>query len=183
MQLIFPQEYIFTHKLNIDATTTAELIDAAVESYLCRDYNQPGNNFAITHAVDKFDDLYASFLNICEKTFGPLVLQISNKKTCWGYFSNKFYYLGGIHNHIQTSVINAVYYLQVPVTETLREGSLSFYNKQWQEVYNYKPIAGDLILFPGHVNHQPHQSFTDDFRISINMEIMCKPFDWNCYVC
>lgn len=183
MQLIFPQEYVFTHRLNIDTTTTAELVDAAVQSYLRRDHSQRGNNFVITDSGNKFHNLYDSFFDISEKTFGPLVLQTGNKKTCWGYFSNKFYYLGGIHNHAKSSVINAVYYLQVPATKTAREGSISFYNEQNQEVYNCKPIVGDLILFPGTVNHQPHQSFTYDFRISINMEIMCDPFDWNHYAC
>jgi len=133
-----------------------------------------GNSFPIIDSTVAFDSLYSEFFDIASKELGPLELESDNIRICWGYVTNKNFYKGGIHHHKRTSTINAVYYLAVPSTDTEMEGSISFYNDLRKEIYNIKPKPGDLVMFPNYLLHQPHQSFTDDYRISVNMEIICK---------
>jgi hypothetical protein len=133
-----------------------------------------GNNFPIEDSSRVFHALYKDFFHIAVQQFGPLQLDQRNSASCWGYVTNKFFYKGGIHSHLNTCVINAVYYLNVPETTDTHQGSLSFYDSNLYEIYNIKPQVGDLIIFPGYLNHQPHQSFSIDYRISINMEIICQ---------
>lgn len=135
--------------------------------------------FPLNGNRESLDELYNQLLLITEDLFGSLQLLANNRRTCWAYITNKDVYSGGIHDHIHTSTINAVYYLQVPKTKTYKEGGISFYDKDDNEVLCFKPRAGDLVIFPNFLKHQPHQSHTFDFRIAINMEIVCEPVDWN----
>lgn len=137
-----------------------------------------GNSFPLTSNRESFDELYRKLLEISEDLFGSLRLLENNKRTCWAYLTNKDFYRGGIHDHMRTSIINAVYYLQVPKTKSYKEGGISFYDEGNNEVFCFKPRAGDLVIFPNYLKHQPHQSNTDDFRIAINMEIMCEAVQW-----
>ena len=137
-----------------------------------------GNSFPLKSNRESFDELYRNLLEISEDLFDGLRLLENNKRTCWAYLTNRDFYRGGIHDHMRTSVINAVYYLQVPKTKSYKEGGISFYDEENNEVFCFKPRAGDLVIFPNHLKHQPHQSHTDDFRIAINMEIMCEPVNW-----
>lgn len=154
------------------------LSQSVINAHLQRQY-KTGNNVKITFNEDLFDGIYQKVLDIADDLFGGLQLLENNKRTCWGYVTNKDFYRGGIHAHIRSSVINSVYYLQVPETKSYREGGISFYNGEDQEVFCYKPKVGDLLIFPNYLKHQPHQSHTEDFRIAINMEIMCAPVDWD----
>lgn len=150
-----------------------EMIDVAMRSHAQADYTR-GNSFPIIDATEAFDELYSEFFDTASGELGPLELDPKNIRTCWGYVTNKDFYKGGIHHHLRSSTINAVYYLSVPETEVKREGSISFYNDSHKEIYNIKPKAGELVMFPNYLHHQPHQSLTDDYRISVNMEIICK---------
>ena len=137
-----------------------------------------GNTFSLNRNIELFDELYRKMLEISENLFDGLRLLENNKRTCWAYITNKDFYRGGIHDHMRTSVINAVYYLQVPETKSYKEGGISFYDDANNEMFCFKPRVGDLVIFPNYLKHQPHQSHTDDFRIAINMEIMCEPVQW-----
>ena len=152
---------------------TASMIDVVMESHRKADYTR-GNSFPIIDTTGAFDRLYSEFFSIAAEEFGPLELDPRSIRTCWGYVTNKDFYKGGIHHHLRSSTINGVYYLSVPSTETAREGSISFYNDAHQEIYNIKPKAGDLVIFPNYLHHQPHQSRTEEYRIAVNMEIICK---------
>ena len=137
-----------------------------------------GNSVPLKLNRDSFDELYRNLLEIADDLFDGLRLLENNKRTCWAYLTNIDFYRGGIHDHVRTSVISAVYYLQVPKTKSYEEGGISFYNDANSEVFCFKPRVGDLIIFPNFLKHQPHQSYTDDFRIAINMEIICEPVQW-----
>ena len=139
---------------------------------------EQGNNFSLNRNIELFDELYRKMFEISENLFDGLRLLENNKRTCWADITNKDFYRGGIHNHMRTSVINAVYYLQVPKTKSYKEGGISFYDDANNEMFCFKPRVGDLVIFPNYLKHQPHQSHTDDFRIAINMEIMCEPVQW-----
>jgi hypothetical protein len=77
-----------------------------------------------------------------------------------------------LHNHLNTSTINSVYYLNVPITASIGQGSISFLlngNK-----FTYKPENGDLLIFPDYLDHQINFLDDEEYRVSINMEIKCK---------
>lgn len=167
--------YIF----NIGAHPERNIMSQGViNTHLQKEYTT-GNNTQVITNKDLFDGLYQKMFDIADDLFGGVQLLENNKRTCWAYVTNKDFYRGGIHEHTRTSVVNSVYYLQVPETKSYREGGISFYNGEDQEVFCYKPKVGDLLIFPNYLKHQPHQSHTEDFRIAINMEIMCNPVDWD----
>jgi hypothetical protein len=136
--------------------------------------NPIGNNFAINDPYGVWDNLYDTFLIKAQEIIGPFTLLESNKRTCWCYPSNNEYYRGGIHNHKNSSVINAVYYFSVPITDGYRDGAISFYDATENEIWTYKPREQDLLLFPNYLKHQPLPTSSKNYRFSINMEIMCN---------
>jgi len=73
------------------------------------------------------------------------------------------------HNHINSSTINAVYYLNIPKKDNV---TIDFeLNKK---LLTYKIKNYDLIIFPDNLNHKPNRCYNDGYRISINMEIICN---------
>ena len=136
--------------------------------------NPVGNNFAIEDTDGIWSNLYDTFLAKAQQILGPLTLLPSNKQTCWCYPSNKDFYKSNIHDHKNTSVINAVYYFSVPDTKEYRDGAISFYDAADAEIWTYKPREQDLILFPNYLRHQPLPISSEHYRFAINMEIMCN---------
>jgi hypothetical protein len=175
MKAINPIFYKF--KLDVD---TAKMYAIAVNKHKNYVYAR-GNNFPITPQDDRdnvFDNLYQQALDRANMLFGPLELDARNSRTCWAYLTNKDFYKGGIHDHMRTSTITAVFYVNVPETNQHQEGVLSVYDQKEVEMFTYTPVAGELIIFPNYLKHQPHQMFTDEYRVSINMEIRCKDVWW-----
>jgi hypothetical protein len=136
------------------------------------------NNFSIDDPTGIWDQLYQNFLKKCEELFGPLVVHDNNSRKCWLYPTNKDHYLGGIHNHTTTCMINGVYYFSVPES-TYYDGTISFYDGSNTNIWKYKPRECDLIIFPGFLNHEPNRIKTQEYRLAINMEIKCDwPASW-----
>ena len=73
------------------------------------------------------------------------------------------------HNHLNTSTINGVYYLNIPENDYVTIDFGLNGNIYTRKVNNY-----DLIIFPNYLNHKPNRCYKDGYRISINMEITCK---------
>jgi len=175
MKAVNPIFYKF--KLNVD---TAKMYAIAVNKHKNYVYTR-GNNFPITPQDDPdnvFDNLYQQVFDRANMLFGPLELDARNSRTCWAYLTNKDFYRGGIHDHMRTSTITSVFYVNVPKTNQHREGVLSVYDQKEVEMFTYTPVAGELIMFPNYLKHQPHQVFTDEYRVSINIEIRCKDVWW-----
>ena len=42
---------------------------------------------------------------------------------------------------------------------------------------NYQPVENQLIIFPNYLKHNTTKNNTKEWRISINMEIMCD-YKW-----
>jgi hypothetical protein len=167
----------YKYKLDVDL---AKMYSIAVDKHKNYVYTR-GNNFPITAQDDTdniFDNLYQQFFDRAVNLFGPLELDAKNARTCWAYITNKDFYRGGIHDHMRTSTINSVFYVNAPQTNKYRDGVLSFYNQRNTEMFTYTPQAGELIIFPNYFKHQPLQMFTDEYRVSINMEIRCKDVWW-----
>ena len=165
------------HFKNFASLTNMQLPRLVVDQH-CQNVYREGNNFAIdltdTDLLVFLDRLYDQLLIKAQELFGPFTLADDNRRQPWAYVTNLAHYLGGIHEHRQTSTINAVYYLWVPETQQHRHGAICFYNDDLVETYCLKPSTGDLVVFPNYLLHQPLDCPTVDYRVSINLEIKTK---------
>ena len=142
-----------------------------------KNHKSSGGSFFVDEDFDDFfDHLYQKFIDVSSNIFGQYN-QIENKTPfkIWSYSSNKFNHgliPGIIHNHINTSTINSVYYLNIPSSVTMERGSISFF--LGDKVFTYKPENDDLLIFPNYLDHRINNYDDDEeWRISINMEIRC----------
>lgn len=138
-----------------------------------RNHRGNGGSFLIDKDYkDFFKNLYIKFFENSKTLFGDFTTS-NNNDACWSYASNKFDHGAGVlHNHVNTSTINSVYYLNVPQTASIDNGSITFILNG--NIFTHKPENGDLLIFPDYLDHQIN--FLDDieYRISINMEIKCE---------
>ena len=120
--------------------------------------------------------IYQNFLEYSQNRFGKL--NIIKEPEMWALCTNKDNWKSVVHNHIETSTINAVYYLNIPQIDYKNVGDIKLlHNDKW---YNYMPSENELIIFPNYLTHDTEFNKTDDFRVSINMEIKCNnDIDWN----
>ena len=137
-----------------------------------------GYNFALydDHTLF-FSHLYEKYKTLCHKLFGNFHITPVNKSTCWCYRSNVNDSMETIikdlplpydiwHNHLYTSTINGVYYYQV------EEDGITF-EREGKE-FHHVPQQGELLIFPNHLNHKPEKATSENWRYSINMEIITE---------
>jgi len=124
-----------------------------------------GYNFPIKDNAEFFDKLYDKFLSECAKIYGQYTIHPNNKRTCYCYRSNVNDNVYKRHNHVNTSVINGVYYYQVS-----KGDSVSFF--LGNEEYVIYPENGELLLFPNFLDHSPNPTESKRNRYSINMELV-----------
>lgn len=140
-------------------------------------FTKMGYDIAILENVNLRDSdytkiLYDKFLKLSQKKFGPFNLLENNSTICYSLITNEDNYASVPHNHIDTSIINSVYYLSVPH----QKGEIQFFiDNEW---LNYQPEENELLIFPNYIEHNTTKNNTKEWRISINMEIMCD-FDWD----
>jgi hypothetical protein len=149
------------------------LVAVVLENKFRNNKDRSGGSFLIDEDYRSFfKSLYIKFFEFSKTLFGDFTIS-NNNDACWSYTSNKFDYgTGVLHNHLNTSTINSVYYLNVPITASIGQGSISFLlngNK-----FTYKPENGDLLIFPDYLDHQINFLDDEEYRVSINMEIKCK---------
>jgi hypothetical protein len=148
--------------------------DKIVEKHLSYQYKL-ANNFCLDEDFRQFGSiLIKKFHQVSNeqysKVFGNFRLNEKNKNYCWAYVSNESDYRGGIHHHLHTSTINSVFYFNVPDTLS---GGITFYRNSGEKYLTYYPKNNDLIIFPNFLLHDPEKSLESEYRISINMEIIC----------
>jgi len=138
-----------------------------------RNHFKLGGSFKIDQDDNYFfENLYSKFFKNTFEFFGNLNILPNNSNMCWSYSSNnKDHGLGLIHNHINTSTINSVYYLNVPSSATIENGSIQFFLED--KSFPYRPSNFDLIIFPNYLDHKINFLNDSEYRISINMEILC----------
>jgi hypothetical protein len=138
-----------------------------------RNHRGNGGSFLINEDYRNFfKSLYTKFFECSKTLFGNFTTS-DNNESCWSYVSNKFDHGAGlIHNHLNTSTINSVYYLNVPQTASIFNGSISFLLNGTR--FTHKPKNGDLLIFPNYLDHQINFLDDEEYRVSINMEIKCK---------
>lgn len=143
-----------------------------------KEYQTIYNNFMIDLYANCFDILYEKFLDLSKQLFGKITLTPKNRRTCFAFVSKKgitdpYFYK---HSHINTSVINSVFYFSVPDENS---GKLYFFDNEDKIAYEYQPKENSLIIFPNYLTHSPTSCNSEDFRIAINMEIICEENVWN----
>jgi hypothetical protein len=164
--------YSFVLDINYDKNKLYNKIINDFKSSEIQTYLSLGsNNFKLNKSYDFVDVVYNSLIKECTKLFGELQLDSTNIKNGWAYINNKDFYKKGIHNHIKTSTINSVYYLNVPDEKT---GNINFFNNKHDIIYTHHPKEKELIVFPNYMLHEPCQSMTKEYRIAINLEIKCQ---------
>lgn len=117
-------------------------------------------------------NLYNQFIKTAKKQLGKFKIKDMNKDICWAVASNKdFIPSVNWHNHIMTSTINSVYYLNIP--RDMKGGEIQFKNRSGN-VLTLKPKNNQLLIFPGWMWHNPVNVKSDELRLSINMEIITQ---------
>jgi hypothetical protein len=141
-----------------------------------------GYNFSVTFNKSLFDYLYFKFFYTVCKIFKPVELSDKNSTVVWAYVNNKDFYYSAIHNHKNTATINGVFYFNVPRASKKKQGPIIFLDEKNNEVARHYPEENDLLIFPGTLNHIPLQSNTKDYRIALNIEILCNNDVWSNYI-
>tara|TARA_Y100001968_G_scaffold33925_1_gene26066 strand:- start:1839 stop:2396 length:558 start_codon:yes stop_codon:yes gene_type:complete len=116
--------------------------------------------------------MYNKMLSACESLFERIELSDNNSDKCWSLCTNKDYWKSVPHNHIRTSTINTVYYLQVPKIDNQFCGMIRFLiDGKWED---YQPKSNELIIMPNDLVHDTTFHDTEEWRISLNFEIITK---------
>ena len=113
-----------------------------------------------------FSNLYEKYKKLCYQIFDNFHVSSQNKSRCLCYRSNKDWSGINWHNHLATSTINGVYYYQV-------EGDGITFTHKGKE-FHYVPQQGELLIFPNDLFHKPDIATSDNWRYSINMELMTQ---------
>ena len=136
-------------------------------SPLSRGNSENGYNFPIIeNNILFFFNLYKKYIKLCHNLFGTFHITPQNQSTCWCYRSNLNESNSVWHNHLATSTINGVYYYQV-------EGDGIFFERNGKE-FHYIPQQGELLIFPDDLNHNAARTTSQNWRYSINMEILTE---------
>ena len=136
------------------------------ELFYCEQFSY---NFLIKNDYKNFfSNLYKKFYNLCKKNFS-FTLSTKSIDACWSYVSDKNNFREVWHNHLNTSTINGVYYLNVPKNDNV---TIDF--ELDNIIFTYKVNNYDLIIFPNYLNHKPNRCYKNGYRISVNMEIICN---------
>lgn len=144
------------------------IINKNYDLYYC---SSGGFNFPIKNDSSLFFDiLYEKFLNTSVDIFGDFKLSFRNSRTCHCYRGNKndmaVRTSSWWHNHINSSTINSVYYLEV------YNDGITFAKENKE--YNYLPKNGELLIFPSDLIHAAQPNRLQKFRYSVNMEIVTE---------
>ena len=147
------------------------IVDKNYQSHFQTAKNSGGFNFPIEDDENLFfEQLYQKFLLCSKDIFGNFKLSNRNSKKCFCYRGNKddmgIRYDYWWHNHVHSSTINSVYYLQV------HNDGISFKKDNLQ--YDYLPEDGELLIFPSTLIHAPQPNRSKKYRYSINMEIITE---------
>lgn len=126
--------------------------------------------------VDWFQQEVSNFfLSECKNIFGEITLSNRYTPKCYAFVYNKYFSNIGfvIHDHVNTATINGAYYLNVPEVEG-NKGKITFHDDANSEIFSYQPKTFDFLIFPGWLKHRIHKIDSEEYRITINTEILCN---------
>ena len=130
-------------------------------------------NFRVLSDDLFFKTLYDKMFNKCEALFGKLETTERNSSACWSLATNKEYWASVPHDHLKSSTINTTYYLNIPKLNGEYVGTFKYVNKQGAWV-DYQTEPFELIIMPAYLVHDTGFHDTEEWRISINMEIITR---------
>ena len=113
--------------------------------------------------------MYKKFINISRKLLNKFTIHKDSNEKSFVYCINKHDYDNVWHDHKSTCSINSVYYLKIPNAEG---GQLEVEYKGNR--FDFFPKENDFIIFPSYLKHAPKKPETDEYRISINFELLCN---------
>ena len=163
--------------LVLDDAKKESLMQEVLKSKEAHDniHNSPKvlTNFKIQSQNPFFKILYDRMFSQCEAIFGKLEITENNSDACWSVVTNKDYWASVPHDHIRTAIINTVYYLNIPKIDGEYVGTFKYVDKENKWV-DYQPEPFELLIMPAHLIHDTGYHNTEEWRISINMEILTK---------
>ena len=114
--------------------------------------------------------IYNKILETCKNLFKEIDLADRNSTKCWSLCTNKDYWESVPHDHLETSTINTVYYLQIPKIGNNFCGKIRFLiNNEWED---YQPKPNELLIIPNCLVHDTTFHNTEEWRIILNFEII-----------
>lgn len=130
-------------------------------------------NFRVQSENPFFKTLYQEVFNECENIFGKLDTTEHNSTACWSVATNKNYWASVPHDHTTSAIINTVYYLNVPKLDGKYVGTFRYINNK-DEWVDYQPEPFELLIMPAYLTHDNGFNDTEEWRISVNMEIITR---------
>lgn len=160
--------HVFNYK--IDDDHRKELYDSLVRLHHTNDYGSLNNNMPISGEF--VNEIKSFFTKKCSEVYGNFTILDDPRDPAWAYMINKDWYRGEfVHDHMASCTYVGVYYLNVPKCEDKYEGCLKLYNYKKDVVDYFFPKNDQLIIFESDLIHSITQSKTEEFRISINLEL------------
>lgn len=116
------------------------------------------------------DQLYSKFTHCIREEFnGHIDDEYYAGSRYWIYSSNRLDPDYMWHNHLSTSTMLCVYYINIPPGSG---GEIDF--ELNGNFFSFKPKQFDFIIMPNYLNHAPRQPLSNEYRISLNMEAHCR---------
>ena len=138
----------------------SKIIEEALEQRTLENSLNP-YNFSIKSQFQSL--LYQQLFLACNKIFKNQPKIIDSNYKMWCHISDKTFNKTCWHNHITTSTINAVIYIQ-----TVAGAGVDF------KGFYFEPKPFDLIVFPNYLDHKPRTAKEKRQKISLNLELLCK---------
>jgi hypothetical protein len=144
-----------------------ERMVACIEQQLTRNPNYHGGyTFEVKDPCHDFAKVYNTFFNIVKDIFGQFNLSVKQRNYCWANVYNSENYRSNLHDHLRTSSVNAIFYLNIPNESG---GGLRLVYEDQDLVY--MPDNFELLIMPSWLLHEPMPVNSLHNRIAINMEI------------
>ena len=127
-------------------------------------------DFSKGYNIEYYDEAYTSIIS---KKFLEIIhdeFNVSNKLNpiqTWIYVQNNRHTNNVWHNHVNTSSVNAVYYIDPPAEGGGLQLTLGGRD------HTIKPEINKLYLFPYWMEHRPLPQESKDWRVSVNIEYLC----------
>lgn len=142
----------------------SRMIETFIEKKI---YHPEGGGYNTLYDCDEFTDIIRDkFLSVIKDTFdvGYMLRPIQT----WIYCQNNQHSNNVWHNHVNTSSVNAVFYIDPPD----QGGGLQVQMNDTIHTINVE--KNKLYLFPYWLDHRPVAQISPEWRISVNIEYYCK---------
>lgn len=157
--------------------TKIKLINDLLESKKIHDSDPESGEATASFLIRSDPDetirkIYDQFYRLCEYIFGKFTLSEKHDFRCCALMTNNEYWKFNPHNHIETSTINGVYYVNIP---KINDNYCGRFMVQFENLwYSYQPEPFELLIMPNFLVHDIAHHDSNEWRVSLNMEITTK---------